>query len=255
MHHVMFYSGGVASYISAKRLIDKYGKDSVTLLFTDTKYEHEDLYRFLDESASYLGAVLIKVADGRTPWEVFKDEKYLGNSRIDPCSKILKRVQAKKWVNANCAPKTHVLYLGYPHDEMHRLERSKKFWDPYTVDSPLIWHSEMSKQDMLMECRMDGIEPPELYSLGFPHNNCGGFCIKAGHAHFLHLLKTLPEKYAEVEAEEEKMREQLGDVSILRDRSGGTVKPLPLKVLREKNRQDCEFTNWGGCGCFGDTEE
>lgn len=255
MHHVMFFSGGVASYISAKRLVDKYGADTVTLLFTDTKYEHEDLYRFLDEGAAHLGATLIKVADGRTPWEVFKDEKYLGNSRIDPCSKILKRQQAKKWVRENCTPATHTLYLGYPHDEKHRLERSKKFWDPYTVDSPLMWYSEMTKQDMLTECRMDGIEPPELYSLGFPHNNCGGFCIKAGHAHFLHLMKTLPEKYAEVEAKEEEMRTLLGDVSILRDRSGGTVKPLPLKVLREKNRQDCEFTNWGGCGCFGDTEE
>lgn len=255
MKHVMFYSGGVASFISAKRLVSKYGKDSVVLLFTDTKYEHEDLYRFLDETAQFLQIDLIKIAEGRNPWQVFKDTKYLGNSRIDPCSRVLKREQAKKWVKENCNPETHVLYLGYAHDEKHRLERSKKFWAPYEVDSPLMWGPLMTKNDMLAECRLDGIEPPELYALGFPHNNCGGFCIKAGHAHFLHLLKTLPEKYAEVEAEEEKMREMLGDVAILRDRSGGTIKPLPLKVLRTKNKQDCEFLNWGGCGCFGDIEE
>lgn len=255
MHHVMFYSGGVASYISAKRLVNKYGRDAVTLLFTDTKYEHEDLYRFLDETAAFLNATLVKTAEGRNPWQVFKDTKYLGNSRIDPCSRILKREQAKKWVNENCSPSTHSLYLGYAQDERHRLERSQKFWAPYSVDSPLMWENNMTKQDMLTECRLDGIEPPELYSLGFPHNNCGGFCIKAGHAHFLHLLRVLPEKYAEVEAHEEELRAQLGDVAILRDRSGGVVKPLPLKVLRQKNRQDCEFTSWGGCGCFGDTEE
>lgn len=178
MHHVMFYSGGVASYISAKRLVAKYGKDFVTLLFTDTKYEHEDLYRFLDETSNLLNTTLVKIADGRNPWQVFKDTKYLGNSRVDPCSRILKREQAQKWVNKNCTPATHKLYLGYAQDEKHRLVRSQRFWSPYFVDSPLMWENNITKQDMLNECRLDGIEPPELYNLGFPHNNCGGFCIK-----------------------------------------------------------------------------
>jgi hypothetical protein len=255
MKHVMFFSGGVASYISAKRLISKHGKDNVILLFTDTKYEHEDLYRFIDETVEKLGAQYIAIADGRTPWEVFKDERYLGNSRIDPCSKILKREQAKKWVRAHCTPETHKLYLGYASDEGHRLERSKKFWAPYEVDSPIIGEKTLTKEAMLTECRMDGIEPPELYLLGFPHNNCGGFCIKAGHAHFLNLLKQLPEKYAECEQKEEELREMLGDVSILKDRRNKTHKTLTLKQLRQRNRQDCDFLDWGGCGCFGDTEE
>ena len=254
MKHVMFFSGGVASYISAKRLVTKHGKENVVLLFTDTNYEHEDLYRFIDETVAKLGAEYIRVADGRNPWEVFKDNRFLGNSRIDPCSRVLKREQAQKWVRENCTPATHILYLGYPTDERHRLERSRKFWTPYQVDSPIIEETALTKADMLMECRLDGIEPPELYELGFPHNNCGGFCVKAGHAHFLHLLKVLPEKYAEVEAKEEEMREMLGDVSILKDRRGGTVKTLTLKQLRNRNRQDCEFLDWGGCGCFGDVE-
>jgi len=255
MKHVMFFSGGVASYISAKRLVSKYGKENVILLFTDTNYEHEDLYRFIDETVAKLGAEYIRIADGRNPWEVFRDARFLGNSRIDPCSKILKREQAKKWVRENCTPETHRLYLGYASDEMKRLERSKRFWAPYEVDSPIINEKTLTKEAMLTECSMDGIEPPELYLLGFPHNNCGGFCIKAGHAHFLHLLKTLPEKYAECERNEEEIRETLGDVSILKDRRNGTVKTLTLKQLRQRNRQDCDYLDWGGCGCFGDVEE
>lgn len=255
MKHVMFFSGGVASYVSAKRLVAKYGKENVILLFTDTKYEHEDLYRFIDETVQKLGAEYVSIADGRTPWEVFKDEKFLGNSRVDPCSRVLKREQAKKWVKENCDPATHCLYLGYASDEDHRLQRSKKFWAPYEVDSPIISERTLTKEAMLTECRMDGIEPPELYLLGFPHNNCGGFCIKAGHAHFLNLLKQLPEKYAECEKKEEEMRDMLGDVSILKDRRNGTTKTLTLKQLRTRNRQDCDFLDWGGCGCFGDVEE
>jgi len=254
MKHVMFFSGGIASYVGAKRLVMEHGKENVVLLFTDTNYEHEDLYRFIEQAVSKLGAEYVRVADGRNPWEVFRDSRFLGNTRADPCSRVLKREQAKKWVRDNCSPETHTLYLGYPADENHRLERSRKFWAPYRVESPIVDEVGLTKADMLMECRLDGIEPPELYELGFPHNNCGGFCIKAGHAHFLHLLKVLPEKYAEVESKEEEMREMLGDVSILRDRTGGTVKTLTLKQLRIKNRQDCDFLDWGGCGCFGDSE-
>ena len=254
MRHIIFYSGGIASYITAKRVVHKHGADSCTLLFTDTNYEHEDLYRFLDESCKHLGVELTRIADGRTPWEVFKDVRFLGNTRADPCSKILKRDLAQKWVRTRCDPADTTLYLGLAADEKHRLVRSRRFWEPYTVESPLMDEPATTKADMLAECRRDRIEPPELYSLGFPHNNCGGFCIKAGQAHFLHLLREMPDKYAEVEQKEEEMRAMLGDVSILRDRRGGTSKTLTLKQLRTRNKDECNFLDWGGCGCFGDSE-
>jgi hypothetical protein len=254
MKHVMFFSGGMSSFISAKRLVDKYGKDNVILLFTDTNYEHEDLYRFLDETVAFLGAEYIRLADGRTPWDVFKDRRFLGNSQKDPCSAVLKRDLSRRWVKENCTPGTHTLNLGYGPDERHRLERSQKFWAPFVVSAPLI-DELITKNDMMFESRSYGIEPPELYSLGFPHNNCGGFCVKAGHAHFLHLLRVLPEKYAEVEKKEEEMRELLGDVSILKDRRGGVTKPLTLKQLRVRERGDCDYLDWGGCGCFSPDEE
>jgi 3'-phosphoadenosine 5'-phosphosulfate sulfotransferase (PAPS reductase)/FAD synthetase len=256
MKHIVFYSGGIASYCVAKRVISEHGQQNVILLFTDTNYEHEDLYRFLDESCAKLGVPLTRIADGRTPWEVFRDVRFLGNTRADPCSKILKRDLAKNWVHQNHPDPTAVtLYLGLAHDERHRLDRSKRFWAPYTVESPIVNLPSFTKNDMTMEVRMDGLDLPELYDLGFPHNNCGGFCVKAGQAHFLHLLKVMPEKYAEVEAKEEEMRQLLGDVAILRDRRGGETKPLPLKVLRQRERSECNLFEWGGCGCFGDDNE
>ena len=255
MRHVIFYSGGIASYITAKRVIARQGAANCTLLFTDTNYEHEDLYRFLDESCKHLGVELTRIADGRTPWEVFRDVRFLGNTRADPCSKILKRDLAQKWVRDNHDPADTTLYLGLTADEKHRLVRSKRFWEPYTVESPLMDEPTTTKADMISECRRDRIEPPELYSLGFPHNNCGGFCVKAGQAHFLHLLRELPDKYAEVEQKEQEMRDLLGDVAILRDRRGGETKPLTLKQLRTRSKDECNFLDWGGCGCFGDAEE
>ena len=102
----------------------------------------------------------------------------------------------------------------------------------------------------------EGIKPPRLYELGFPHNNCGGGCIKAGQAHFRHLLTVLPEVYAKWEAEEEKMRQFLGrDVTILTYREGGEKKRLSLKQLRERKEEQCDLFDWGGCGCFAESEE
>ena len=106
---------------------------------------------------------------------------------------------------------------------------------------------------MLAWLKREGIEVPRLYKLGHNHNNCGGFCVKAGHAQFIHLLKTMPERFAYHERKEQSMRDELGDVSILRDRSGGEAKPLTLRELREryetKKGGQLDLLDWGGCGC------
>ena len=40
-------------------------RDEVILLFTDTLIEDEDLYRVLDQSESYFGIPITRLADGR----------------------------------------------------------------------------------------------------------------------------------------------------------------------------------------------
>jgi hypothetical protein len=40
-----------------------------------------------------------------------------------------------------------------------------------------------------------GIEPPRLYAMGFPHNNCGGRCIKQGVKEWLRLRYHFPERF------------------------------------------------------------
>ena len=107
-----------------------------------------------------------------------------------------------------------------------------------------------------------GIEAPRLYRLGFPHNNCGGFCIKAGQAHFALLYRTMPERYAYHERREQELREFLDkDVAILRDRTGGKTRPMTMREFRERLEANgqIDLLEWGGCACFtpdaaGDTD-
>lgn len=249
---VAMFSGGVGSWDAAMRAVERFGADNVTLLFTDTKMEDADLYRFLRQSAALTGARLVEIADGRTPWQVFNDVRFLGNSRIDPCSRILKREIADKWLAENAPGCTVVLGLDWM--EQHRVDRAVAAFARKGIVAwcPLAEKPFRTKAQIIDQLRALGCEPPRLYALGFPHNNCGGFCIKAGQAQFAHLLRVMPDRYAEHEREEEAIREKLGDVSILSDRSGGGKKPMSLREFRTRLQSDKEYDHleWGGCGCF-----
>lgn len=251
--HVVMFSGGAASWAAARRVVDRQGTDGVTLLFTDTKSEDEDLYRFLGDAERDLGIPVTRLADGRDIWQVFKDERFLGNSRADPCSRILKRALSRSWIEEHCEPSTTVIYLGMDWTETHRLDRARLAWSPWVVEAPMIAPPYLLKADMLADLEGRGITPPRLYGLGFAHNNCGGGCVKAGRSHFVQLLAVFPSRYAEWEAGEEDVRQHIGaDVSILRDRADGDTKPLTLRALREEVEAGTSqpMFDIGGCACF-----
>ena len=111
-HQIVFYSGGKASWLTAFRVKEFRPEADITLLFTDTKAEDPDLYRFLDEGAEALGLPVVKVADGRDIWQVFRDNKFLANNRVPICSRVLKQEAADKWVRSNCDPENTVLHFG-----------------------------------------------------------------------------------------------------------------------------------------------
>ena len=257
MKHVVFFSGGACSYCTAKRVIENVGKENVFLLFTDTKIEDEDLYRFIDEAAEKLGAELIKIADGRTPFEVYRDSRFLGNNRLAPCSHILKQKTAHDYIFSNYEPEETKLYLGLDWTETHRFNAPRKNWAPFKVEYPMSEAPYLSKVDMLEVLKADGIEPPRLYAMGFAHNNCGGFCCRAGQGHFAKLLEALPDRYARAEQEENSMRELLGkDIAFMKKTTNGVTNPYTLRQLRldVEAHKEIDLFDIGGCGCFVDSD-
>lgn len=254
--NVVMYSGGVGSWGAADRIAKMYGTEDLILLFSDTMIEDEDLYRFLYESAEQVGGTLIHLKDGRTPWEVFRDARFLGNNRVPLCSRVLKQEPAAKWLKENDPGEEATVIVGIDWTEEHRLAAVVRNYAPRPVRAPLCEEPLIDKADLLDALRAAGIEPPRMYAEGFPHNNCSGFCVRAGQRHFQHLLEKRPGVYAEAEAEEEKMRVFLGkDIAILRDRRGGTSRPLTLREFRT-DLQGGGGTDgdWGGCGCFVEDE-
>lgn len=255
--HVVMFSSGAGSAMSAKRVAERYGTERLTLLFADVNGEHPDNYRFLKEATDWVGGELVTLDNGgKTIWDVFRDVRFLGNTRIDPCSRVLKREPMRLWLEEMCDPAETVVYLGFDWTEEHRLTRARPYWAPWTVKAPLLWEPVMDKSEGMAQMAAAGIEPPWLTQQGFPHANCGGACIKAGIKQFKHLLKTAPATYGVWEEEEEEMRRFLDkDIAILRDRTGGKLRPLTLRELRDRQGVVFEDEDWGGCSCFTPSED
>lgn len=254
--HVISYSGGVCSFWALSRAIAEYGKDQCVALFADTLIEDKDLYRFNKDVEANLGIKIVVIADGRTPWEVFRDNRMIANHRADICSRVLKRDLLWKWIRKHHDHRNTTIHLGLDWTEEHRLKSTREARVGWTIEAPMMHEPIWDKPKMLSELTKIGIKIPRLYEMGFPHNNCGGFCVKAGMAHFAHLLNKMPERYAYHESKEKEIREQIGkDVSILKDRRGGPGKPLTLETLRGWIESGTEFDkfDWGGCGCAVDS--
>jgi hypothetical protein len=122
--HVVMYSGGAGSSWVGKYVADKFGKENTILLHTDTKWEDEDNYRFMDDCSRYIGVEITKVEDGRTPEDIFKKDLYFGNFGTAPCSKQLKMYQTFEFVQhlieKGIKP---ILYFGIDYGEVRRAPR------------------------------------------------------------------------------------------------------------------------------------
>lgn len=253
MIHVVQFSGGIGSWATAKLVAQRHGTADMLLLFADTMIEHPDTYAFLEEAAANVGAPLVKIADGRTPFQVFRDERFLGNSRADPCSKILKRQLLDRWQAKTCDPEQTTLYFGIHWSERDRFEAIKQRKAPWRCEAPLCEPPFIPYGEMHAWAKREGLRRQFLYEIGMPHANCGGGCVKMGQGGWVVAYHRNRETFDRWEAEEDSLRELLGDVSMMKDRRGGETKTFTLRELRhriESGDETIDLFDMGACGCF-----
>jgi len=253
--HVVMFSGGAGSFAAARRVVIRCGRNNVTLLCADTRSESDDWRPFIVDAAAYLDTELIVLDQGLDIWELATKNRMIPNTRADFCSRILKREPLRKWVETHCDPESTVIHLGFGALEEHRLERARPHWAPWTIDAPLMWDPAIDSSQAIEYVRVAGLDMPHAYVAGMPHNNCLKYgCVKGGQAYWKRLLEEMPDSYQRAESEEERIRADLGkDVSILRDRTGGTTDPLTLRDFRLRiTSQPTLFdpTDFGSCSCM-----
>lgn len=232
--YVVSLSGGTASAVAADRAIARYGRDAVTLWFADTSWEDEDLHRFMGDCRNKWGGEIIRYCDGRTPLDVAEQQHIIPNQKLAPCTHVLKIEPFRRFIQAHTKPLT--VLVGLDWSEMHRHDAPRKRYEAIegvAVDFPLMW-KPLEYRPYFQVVKSWGIEPPRLYGYGFPHNNCGGRCVRQGIGEWLRLRATFPERFAEVRDWEAKQRaagDARANYAIARDQSGGQVRPVTLAEL------------------------
>lgn len=190
-NHAVFFSGGKSSFTVAHLVKERYPEDNIFLYFTDTRWEDEDLYRFIYEGSDKLELPMLYHCYGLNPIQLMHKQRVVFNSRIGDCSKILKMGVAADYFRRGIEPETMkwynqeylkepidplregfaentTLYFGIGWDEAHRESAIKKNWQPFQVEMPLI--EEVVDNAVILE--RYNIRQPRLYDLGFAHNNC-----------------------------------------------------------------------------------
>lgn len=238
MQHIISVGGGLSSTMELpRRVLDHADKSDCRFIMARLPNEDPDVWRLCEAVSADLGITIEYIGLDKSPWDIFWEEHMIGNSRIDPCSRRLKREVLAGWMKANCDPTNTILHLGITYHEIDRMIAVRANWhrQGWQVDAPLADDPWLTRERMMDACQERYGFIPRLYRWQFSHNNCGGACIKAGQAEWARLLWHLPDVYAWWEGEETRFRAAHGkDVSILRDRRGGTTKPLPLSVFREQ---------------------
>lgn len=267
MKRIVNFSGGLCSFWSGYRTIQQVGRQNTILLFADTLYEHPDLYEFNQRAEEILNVPITRISEGFTPWQLFAREGLIGNDRLPICSTKLKREPLNAWMaqrfeldkrQENFFKPPATVVLGFDWTESHRVDDFQAQHPNWRVRAPMTEEPYWDKCRMITEAERLGFKTPSLYVLGFPHNNCGGFCVKAGITHFVHLHTVLPARFLECEQEEQDCQQVLKDrgvsnwqFTVLKDRRGGETRPLSLRDLRLRIESGEKFSKieWGGCGC------
>lgn len=227
------YSGGLMSWGSAKLACDKYGSKNVVLLFSDVGTEDPDVYRFVVQGASALGAHLeiVRRNPGGAyvkPWDIALERKIIPNWKLAICSGELKKDPAQKWQREHLPDGCHII-MGFTIEETERIERIRKRKDRYVYEFPLAEKPYTSVCQIRAWLADLNIEEPRMYAEGFNHANCNGACFKASLTHWARLYKERPDIFAYHERKEKEWQAATGKNMTICMRKG---KQLPLSELR-----------------------
>jgi hypothetical protein len=233
---VVSVSGGLSSIEALERSLATYGRDTVYAVFADVGTviengrvvcgEDEDLIRFMGEAEEYLGVSINRISHHKYKniWDCFFGEKFMGNTRIDTCSKFLKRETLGRWISAFENP---IRIIGFSWMEKSRSDRYLKYFPD--AEFPLCLPPYLTNEDIARKWESRGIRRSRSYSDGFSHDNCGGMCVKMGIGQAWTLWKLRPWRYEYAERREKEFRKTVSMKATIFRKSG---EPITMEALR-----------------------
>lgn len=252
---VVGFSGGVTSSEAAVLALAEYPREEVVLLWHDTKDEDVDTYRFLRESAAWIGLPITERSDGRSVEEVELDEGALANNRMAFCSRILKAQQWERYLGEirgfdrfNClylndeTPTEVIKLLGFSSHEWKRIQRQTMIAERDGFRIRFILNEKgISKQQCADNWIARGIRPPSMYKWS-DHANCVN-CRRGGKAYMIASAQHHPAAFVQLIAHEK--NPAFNGHTIFKD---GSLEEIVRRGLKRRvNRK--ESIDLGPCEC------
>ena len=241
MKVIVGFSGGATSAWCAGWALRTFSKESVVLLFHDTKEEDPDTYRFIRDMSEKLGVPITERSDGRSVTQVFHDEGALANNRMAFCSRILKANQRDRYFDELRATgeKDIVNVLGFSAREWQRVQRATARAESsgYSARFPVV-EEQVTKQQCADWVESLGVKLPAMYCWS-EHANCVG-CVRGGKGYWLAVAKHAPDVF-----EQRCLLEEEFEHTIIKDTS---LRQLVITGLKREVRPR-EAIELGYCDC------
>jgi len=188
---VCWFSCGAASAVATKLVLSQFAGQEIVIVRCIVREEHPDNDRFAADCERWFGQPILNLMntdyDGSV-MKVIEKRKYISGVAGAPCTMLL-----KKQVRLAFQRPTDRHVFGYCSEEQ---ERYDSFLDANNIDCivPLIDRG-LSHADCLSMLKTAGIKLPEMYRLGYKHNNCIG-CVKASGAGYWNKIRQdFPERF------------------------------------------------------------
>ncbi len=192
MKHIVQFSGGVGSAMAAYLVTQQYPKEDIILLYHDVPDgQDDDTYRFNEDISKFLGIPITDASDGRTLWDVIRDNKSLPSIFIPFCTRVLKLEQGEKYYLSVKEPFT--TYIGYCVEEKRRVEKAKEGMIRPTIFP--VYEAGLSSKDCKRIISEEwGIKLPKAYQF-FEHNNCIPCFKSTSYEYWRKVYEYFPERY------------------------------------------------------------
>lgn len=233
---VVWFSCGAASAVAAKRTIEKYGKLwDIRIVNNPVLEEHEDNRRFLKDVEKWLNYPIEiqynKEYPNASADEIWRKRRFMAGVQGAPCTTLLKKEARNQWEREN---EHDYIVLGFTADPSDA-KRAKAFeLGERDTLIPILVDENITKADCFKIIQDAGIEPPEIYKMGYPNANCIG-CVKASSPTYWNLVrKQHPEVFkqrAELSREIGAKLTRVKGKRIFLDELDPKVKGRPLKDI------------------------
>lgn len=178
---VVWFSCGAASACCVKLLADR---PNLHVVYCDmTADEHEDNMRFMADVEQWAG-IRVELLQGRyrSIEDVFAHTRYMSGPSGARCTTEMKKIPRLHYSQPD-----DINVFGFTVDEGKRRAAFEKRNPDMVLEWPL-FDQKLTKRACMQMIQKAGIRLPEMYSLGFGHNNCIG-CVKASSVEYWRLIK------------------------------------------------------------------